>query len=165
MTAVQRRYLIGLALAATVLAAVFAPEQAPPEMAAPAARVTSRAPQPRAVNAADPHVKLRYRTDAAPLFTATSWQPVRVATQPVRDTVAAAPAAPQPPPVPFRVLGKFVENGVAGVFVQLNDRTLVARAGDKLTEEYEVASISDQTMTVRYLPLNVTQDVSAGGTP
>jgi hypothetical protein len=79
--------------------------------------------------------------------------------------VAPPPEAPQPPPVPFRVLGKFVENGVAGVFVQFNDRTLAARAGDKLTADYEVASISDQTMTVRYLPLNVTQDVSAGGTP
>lgn len=164
MNATQRRYLLGIVLAATVVAAVFAPDEAPPGIAEPAARTPVAGKPASAAGPAETH-KTRYHADAAPIFAVTSWQqPQQVQNAPVR-VAAPAPEAPQAPPVPFRVLGKFVENGVAGVFVLYNDRTLAARTGDRLTEDYEVASITDQIMTVRYLPLNVTQDISAGGTP
>jgi len=163
MNATQRRYLLAIALLATVAAAVFAPDEAPPEIAAPAVRPASGDHADVQPGAAAGNLEARYDADAAPIFAVTTWQSPKPQREPVR-TVAPEPAAPQAPPVPFRVLGKFVENGIAGVFVLYNDRTLAARAGDRLTENYEVASITDQIMTVRYLPLNVTQDVSAGGT-
>ncbi|HWK51066.1 MAG TPA: hypothetical protein VNR40_14335 [Steroidobacter sp.] len=168
MKAAQRKVLLGGLLAVTVILIVMAPPAEDEtvgvvDRSARAETMAGRAAvleQERATESAR-----KYRVDVPAVFAPTDWSPPR--------RVSAAPAAmpveqpvePQVPPVPFRVLGRFVENGVPGMFVQLNERTLVARAGDFIGDLYRVESVSDQTMTVVYLPLKATQTVNAGAAP
>lgn len=168
MTKSARYQLLGLVLVATLAAAVFAP--APEDESALAAPVAGRQRAATATAsaaqaaAAREHGQLgarNYRTDIPPIFPAAARAPRVDARR--APPVVASEVAPQAPPVPFRVFGRFVENGVPGMFVQLNERTLVARGGDVINELYKVESISDQTMTVLYLPLNVTQTISTAG--
>jgi hypothetical protein len=169
MTKSARYKLLGAVLVATVAAAVFAP--APEEetaLSAPvagrqrASKESSSARQPAAARRERGQLSARnYRTDVPPIFPAAP-RAARVEWRRTQPAVSAE-VAPEAPPVPFRVFGRFVENGVPGMFVQLNERTLVARDGDVINELYKVESISDQTMTVLYLPLNVTQTISTAG--
>ncbi len=164
-----RSRILAVLLAATLVAVVFAPPaQDDATLSAPVtgkrrAGAPGASAQPVMMDTRGLLANRQYRTDVAPIFPATVRAAPRVA--PRRAEPAPVEAAPQAPPVPFRVLGRFVENGVAGMFVQLNERTIVARNGDVINELYKVESISDQTMTVLYLPLNVSQTVNTGGTP
>jgi hypothetical protein len=166
--AAHRRLLLGSLLAVTVVLIVRAP---PPEGEAVGfvdrpARAETLASQPTAAELERTTGSARkYRVDVPAVFVPTDWSPPRrVSAAPAAKPVEQ-PAEPQIPPVPFRVLGRFVDNGVPGMFVQLNDRTLVTRAGDLIGDLYRVESVSDQTMTVVYLPLNATQTVNAGAAP
>lgn len=74
----------------------------------------------------------------------------------------APPPPPQVPPLPFRVLGRYVEAGQVAVFLQYNDKNIIARVGDTLGEQYKVESIDSGTLTFLYLPLNQTQTLGIG---
>jgi hypothetical protein len=168
MKTAQRRLLLGGLLAVTVILIVMAP---PPEdetvvLVDRPARTAASAERSVALKAERTSESARkYRVDVPAIFAPTDWSPPRrVAAAPIAKPTEQ-PVEPQIPPVPFRVLGRFVENGVPGMFVQLNDRTLVARAGDFIGDLYRVESVSDRTMTVVYLPLKVTQTVNAGAAP
>jgi hypothetical protein len=166
--AVTRRLVLALALATTVAAAVFAPssddDAAAVEPVRRERRFAREHEQSRDIPG-EPGSSRAMRTDVPPIFQVTTWvKPVARAPAPKSVPAAPAPQEPQVPGIPFRIVGRFVENGVAGMFVQYNDRTLVARAGDLIGDAYKVESIVDQTMTVVYLPMNVTQTIAAGAT-
>lgn len=166
MTPAARRTVIALMFAATSVAVYFAPAEDADEAAAIALPRNGRSSAARA-NAPAPQraeVARRYREDVPSIFALPERASPRVARH-AANPAPVAEEAPQAPPVPFRVLGRFVENGVPGMFVQLNDRTIVARNGDMISDLYKVETISDQAMTVLYLPLNVTQTVNTGGSP
>lgn len=83
---------------------------------------------------------------------------------PVREPAAmrAAPspadaAAPEPPPLPFHVLGRFVDEGRIAVFMMHGGETLAARVGDTLAGVYRVEGIAPSALTLNYLPLQRTQ--------
>ncbi len=67
------------------------------------------------------------------------------------------PPPPQAPPLPFKVLGQYSEGGEVGVFLLHNDKTLVARVGDTLAEQYKVESLTGEVMTLLYVPLQQQQ--------
>jgi hypothetical protein len=67
------------------------------------------------------------------------------------------PPPPQAPPLPFKVLGQYSESGEVGVFLLHNDKTLVARVGDTLAEQYKVESLTGEVMTLLYVPLQQQQ--------
>ena len=165
-----RRALVLLALIGTVAAAVFAP--APEEeVAEPTPRARATSPQPHAAKAvADDHSSVpemqarQVSSDTPSIFEKRSWRkavvPVAASKPAVADPIVESP--PQAPAAPFRILGRVVEDGVAGVFVQHNDRTLILRTGDTVDDVYRVESISDQSITVMYLPMNVPQTILTG---
>lgn len=168
MKAATRRVVLGIALAATVAAVVFAPSSDDDDVPAsvePARRERRAArehEQSREI-AGEPSPSRALRSDVPPVFQVTTWvKPVARAPVPKAAPAEPVPQEPQVPAIPFRIVGRFVENGVAGMFVQYNERTLVARAGDFIGDAYQVQSIADQTMTIVYLPMNVTQTISTG---
>lgn len=93
------------------------------------------------------------------LFPAQSWAP-----PPPKRAPAAKVAlpAPTPPPMPYRVAGRVVHDGVAHVVLAKGDRVLTVREGDTLDDGYRVQSIGSQGVTLVYLPLGVPQILPAG---
>ncbi|MBT3067991.1 hypothetical protein [Rhodoferax sp. U11-2br] len=65
-------------------------------------------------------------------------------------------AAPKAPVLPFRYLGKAVDNGQLMVFLEQSGRTYLVKNGDTLPG-YKVVDITMADMTVVYVPLNETQ--------
>jgi general secretion pathway protein D len=67
----------------------------------------------------------------------------------------AAPVAPTPPPMPYRVAGQVVREGAAHVVLAAGDRVITVRAGEKLDDRYVVESIGAEGVTLLYEPLGV----------
>jgi hypothetical protein len=171
------RAALSVALVATLLAAYFAPEQAGEGVALTehAAKLAPAAPaQPSVASAASPGsqgvgaTSLAVLTleprgpvstqddlfDAAQSARATASAPAVVPPQ----QPAAAPSAVAPSP-PLKMIGRYVEDGKVAAFVQFNDQNLVLHQGDVVADVYKVEHISDNALTVRYLPLDQVQTV------
>lgn len=72
---------------------------------------------------------------------------------PAEPQKAEKPAAP---PLPFRYVGRKVEDGKVTVFLERGEETVVAAAGQKLGE-YRVDRITDQEIRFTYLPMKTKQ--------
>ena len=173
MSQTLQRSLLGLVLLLTVVAAVFAPQ---PKQAAVVGALPAVGPRERvAVEAhADPLAQdpaevlgIRSRAEMGqprPAFKPVSWAKPRQPVEPeVKPEIAAVVAAPeQAPALPFRVLGRYFENGETAVFLQHNERNLVVRVGDVLDGKYEIKSIGEGRMELVYLPLGTQQILDVG---
>lgn len=102
------------------------------------------------------------------LFAAHSWNsplpppPESV----VREApVAAPPAVPTAPPLPFTYIGSYTPYGSAPVFFLMQgDRVYDARIGDTLDNAYTLDAFDDRGLFLTYKPLNIRQQLMLGGT-
>jgi hypothetical protein len=171
--------LLATALGGTLLAAYFAPEasgevalsertMSPPAAQAVGASSEARpSPQRLAPQAVDVLVLQARDADAEPDVAAvlepSQWSvPITAPAAPPPVTAAASAAPPQAPPLPFRAMGRYVEDGQVRVFLQHNDSNLVVRVGDTIAEHYKVESLDGGTLTLRYLPLDQQQTIDVG---
>lgn len=67
------------------------------------------------------------------------------------------PPKPTAPPLPFRFLGRLVEDGETRIFLAQNNQNLSARVGDVINGTYSVEAIGDNGVQFIYLPLKETQ--------
>ena len=175
----MKKAVLGGAAVATLLAALFAPEDegsivgpataTPRQMErvalAPLAAVA--APQTDHALAIHPRRALEDE-EAATLFAKQSWQaetPKKI----MLDQQAAKAALPAasvdanaPPPLPFQFLGRFVDEGKAAYFLQAGERNVVARPGDTLEERYRFDGVVQGSLQFTYLPLNLKQTLAVG---
>jgi len=173
------RGLLGLALSATLLAAYFAPPQAGEAVvlseralasAVPAAKTALPSVRETAAQGTEVlSIKSRdvdpKNDDETSFFVSRSHAASAAkAVQPVAAPAPEQPVVAQAPPLPFRVLGRFADGDVTGVFLQLNDQNLVVRVGDTIAEHYKVESLNGSTLSLRYGPLNQVQTLEVGGT-
>ncbi|MDR7152739.1 hypothetical protein J2W49_004717 [Hydrogenophaga palleronii] len=175
----RTRWILLLALLATLTAAWFAPEPASEEgVALVPAR---RAPEPQVgarVSVSDsqnPQVlSIRSRRDEddadalSDLFAAPPWtKPARPVApiKAVAPEVAPEPPAPSAPPVPFSIMGSMEEGGKRAYFLQYADQSFVARVGDTLLEQYKVESVESDRLLLRYLPMDVLQTLELARQP
>lgn len=159
----SRRMLLGIALAATFAAAFIdwpAPGEtsaAPPARAATAPSATVAAVttfvEPAPAENEPPPLRERFETQAADAFAPKSWQPP--------PPPPPLPEAPKAPPLPFRYLGKVMQEGEVMAFLGHGARTHLARAGDILAD-YRIEDITPAEMTLVYLPLNEKQRLTFG---
>lgn len=80
--------------------------------------------------------------------------------QPVvaRAEPAPRPARPQaPPPLPFRYIGRMIEDGKLEIFLVRGEEHFSVAAGDMLGVDYRVEAVSDTEVVLVYLPLNARQ--------
>ncbi len=175
MKSPKRKVLIAAALVATLVAAYFAPAR-PDEVAMPPPRANATSPTnsgetarvSAAIDGQEAAPFLRPRTDEenAGLLGAFTipTAPSAVAQAPVQATpvnaIPSAVAPPVPPPLPFQVVGKFVDGSDQRVFLIFNGRNLVVHPGDAIGSDYTVSAISADQMTVQYVPLDVSQTVA-----
>ena len=72
----------------------------------------------------------------------------------------AAPAAPpQAPELPFKYLGKVIEDGKLSVFLARGDDSYSIQAGrrHKLDDQYRVDKVTETQVVFTYLPMNTKQ--------
>ena len=175
----MKKAVLGGAAVATLLAALFAPEDegsivgpataTPRQMErvalAPLAAVA--APQTDHALAIHPRRALEDE-EAATLFAKQSWQPetpkkIMLDQQAAQATrTVAAVDANAPPPLPFQFLGRFVDEGKAAYFLQAGERNVVARPGDTLEERYRFDGVVQGALQFTYLPLNLKQTLAVG---
>ena len=176
----MKKAVLGAAAVATLLAALFAPEdegsivgpatattrQVERVAVAPLAAATAAAQTNRAL-AIEPRRGLDDE-EAATLFAKQSWQP-ETPKKIMLDQQAAQAALPAarvdadaPPPLPFQFLGRFVDEGKAAYFLQTGERNVVARPGDTLEERYRFDGVVQGALQFTYLPLNQKQTLAVG---
>ncbi len=176
----MKKAVLGTAAVATLLAALFAPEDegsivgpatATPRQVervavTPLVVATAAAPANRAL-AIEPRRGLDDE-EAATLFAKQSWQPetpkkIMLDQQAAQATrTVAAVDANAPPPLPFQFLGRFVDEGKAAYFLQAGERNVVARPGDTLEERYRFDGMVQGALQFTYLPLNLKQTLAVG---
>ena len=176
----MKKAVLGTAAVATLLAALFAPEDegsivgpatATPRQVervavAPLVAAAAAAPANRAL-AIEPRRGLDDE-EAATLFAKQSWQPetpkkIMLDQQAVQAALPAARVdANAPPPLPFQFLGRFVDEGKAAYFLQAGERNVVARPGDTLEERYRFDGVVQGALQFTYLPLNQKQTLAVG---
>lgn len=164
MSALQRRWLLMIALAGALAAAgwVASQDQVQSE---PAPRDTGKkggqretAAVSRAPEEATPELPLDLlkrapqETEISNIFPSRSWQP-----PPPKVTTK-----PPPPPLPFTAFGQMVEDGHTTVFLNGDDRSYAVKAGDVINKAYRVDTIKDGVVVLTYLPLNQQQTLRTG---
>lgn len=167
-----KRIALFLALAITLVAAYFAPAPeseivAPadrPKVAAGAGSRTLIAENGPGKSGNTPVRVLSIRSresddDTPEVFAPTQWTPLAPANP---TLVMRPPEPPRAPPLPFRVLGRYVEDGKVLVFLQYNNRNLVVKEGDTIESQYKVESIGDGALTLVYIPLDQRQTLALG---
>ena len=92
-------------------------------------------------------------------FAKKSWRP------PERPHKAAASAPPEAPALELTFFGRFIdENGKLMIFLKRADgKIFLVSQGSKLDEAYRVESIQNDSVQLRYLPLNVLQTLRMNG--
>ncbi|MCL2021809.1 MAG: hypothetical protein FWG81_06890 [Betaproteobacteria bacterium] len=175
-----------LALIATLLAAWFAPEEQGSEVAL-SARVKKNSESPPVSTAVDEisnnaanagqranaplkvlHIKKRKAQDdeAVSLFALSEWQRVKNTRLPEnvadKKEESQPPPAPTAPPLPFVVMGKYVEDGKITVFLLQSEQVLLAREGETLANSYKVERVDATAVHLRYLPLDIPQILETG---
>src|SRR5688500_16948820 len=152
---------LGLAVAASGAALVFAPAPLPD----PAATVQH--PPQLAHTAQSPLIAgLPARQGIGPLKGELFYSaPPAKPPPPVVTSVPAAPppAPPSAPPMPYRFAGKVVHDGVAKVVLAKDDRVLTVEPGDRLDGGYRVDAIGADEVALVYEALGIREVLALGG--
>ncbi|MBB6132275.1 hypothetical protein HD842_000386 [Massilia aurea] len=72
------------------------------------------------------------------------------------------PPPPVAPPLPFKYIGKSLQDGVWEIYLARNDRTYLVRDGATIDGAYRVDAIRPPTLTLTYLPLDQVQQLNIG---
>jgi len=145
MTPLVKKTLAGLAVVAALASVVAGRERATLDIVQPTVRA---APQLEARVDLDIS-RLEKRTDEGPA--ADPFSPKSFAA-PQAPGPAAAPEKAGPPPLPFRYLGKMIEDGKLAVFLAQGDESLSVKAGDRIGE-YRVDAVTETEVRFTYLPM------------
>jgi hypothetical protein len=87
-----------------------------------------------------------FGVSSAPAHRAAAAAPAKAA--------ALAPAVPTAPPMPYRVAGQLVRDGVPLVVLARDDRVMIVREGEILDSGYRVESIRPDGVTLVYTALD-----------
>ena len=74
------------------------------------------------------------------------------------------PPPPTAPPMPFAFMGRYEDGGVRIILLVKDDRIYTVSEGDVIDNTYRVERLAGGQLELTYLPLNIKQTISAGGT-
>ena len=95
-------------------------------------------------------------------FSPTSWYVARHV--PPSPTVLP-PSEPTAPPLPFTYVGRYEDPPKLLVILAVGNRLYTVSEGEVIDSNYRVEHISDSTVDLVYLPLNINQSISTVGVP
>lgn len=173
----KRKLLIGGALVATLLAAVMVekeetedamntvePTQIPRTSNERAAKKQENVTETLDVGKLG---QRKFNPKAGELFVTTNWTPkpppIDPEEQAAREEEAKqvfTPPPPTAPPVPFKYAGKAVSDKQTWVFLSQAKENHIAKIGGKITEQYRLDAITDDSVSLTYLPLNIKQTLT-----
>lgn len=162
----MRKSAICTALAATLLACWFAPDDESVVIAPAQARSAAPLASVAQPEAAPLLPGIRPRTDDDDLgnpFAKQTWQseaPKKIMAAPEEepaDKPLRAARKDGVPALPIRLLGRFVDDGKEAWFLQVEERNVVAHVGERIDERYTFDSAKAGTLTFTYLPLKKKQ--------
>lgn len=78
---------------------------------------------------------------------------------------AAAPARPEAPELPFRYMGKVIEDGKLEILLLRGDEHFSVAAGQKVGDEYRLDKVTASSLTFTYLPMKKKQTLEIIPTP
>jgi len=93
------------------------------------------------------------------LFARHDWTPPP---PPPSNVPPPPPPPPVAPPLPFKYIGKSLQDGVWEIYLARNDRTYLVRDGATIDGAYRVDAIRPPTLTLTYLPLDQVQQLNIG---
>jgi hypothetical protein len=166
----MKKTVLGLALGATLLAAWFAPDDdggvIAPAIGRTSAPSAAVAAAPKVAEAALAIRRRELDDELGNAFGGGQWQnPSPLKPQAARVQVQqASPAKPgvaQGGPQ-IQVLGRYIDDGKVSYFLQVGERNVLARVGDKVGDDYHFDSAGPNGLTFTYLPLNQQQVLAAG---
>ncbi len=85
----------------------------------------------------------------ADLFPRQTWVP------PPKPVVRPPPPPPSPPPLPFKYLGRWVEDGRLTVFLMQGEQPIPVKQGEVLSGNWRVDEITARSVVFTYLPLDM----------
>lgn len=150
----RQRWMV-LALAATLAAVWWTQPQNEPDIVSPreAPRTAARSASVQAkapARAAEPGARLAPMV--ADLFPQQTWRPPP---QPPKPYVPPPPPPPQAPPLPFKYLGHWEENGRKSLLLVQGEQPVPIQPGQTLPGGWRVDSISEHAVVFTYLPLDL----------
>jgi len=66
------------------------------------------------------------------------------------------------PRLPFKYIGKLVENNVTKLFLMEGEALHIVSEGDRVGSNYQLNKVEDKQISLLYLPLKITQTMSIG---
>ena len=103
-------------------------------------------------------------THAAALFAQHSWYVAPPPPRPPPPPVEPPPPEPTAPAFPYAFVGRYSPGRDAPIFfLSRGDRVIDAHVGDRLDGVYQFESAADGELAFVYLPLNIRQTLSIGG--
>jgi hypothetical protein len=104
-------------------------------------------------------------TAAGALFAAHSWYVAPPPPPPPPPSAASlVPPKPTAPPLPYQFMGSYTPEGEAPVvFLMRGDVVYDVHVGDTLENTYSVDKLDGGQLYLTYKPLNIQQQLSAGG--
>jgi hypothetical protein len=169
----RRRILFGALAVTLALSAAAGKEwQAADETVLPAKREAATA----ARQAAQPPLQVELgrlqREDASAkrdpaasnLFRAMSWYVPPPPPPPPPPPKPVPPPAPTAPPLPFSFLGRYEEGQTLIILLVRGERIYTVSEGEVIDNTYRVERLTGGQLELTYLPLNIKQTISAGGT-
>ena len=169
----HRRILFGSLAVTLVLSAASGKEwQTADEPVLPTERPGSHAsrqptqPQPQVVlerlNREDASAKPDPAASNA--FRAMSWYVPPPPPPPKPPPKPLPPPPPTAPPLPFSFMGRYEEGDTRIILLVRGDRIYTVSEGEVIDNTYRVESLTGGQLELTYLPLNIKQTISAGGT-
>jgi hypothetical protein len=146
----MKRFLKPFGLAVTVLALLAS-------VVAGRERPSMSVLEPAAAQSIDLSKLTRAPADAGAAPAADPFAPKNFHPQPQQQQ-AAAPAKPEAPALPFRYLGKLIEDGKLSVFLANGEETVTATAGARLGD-WRVDKVTENEVRFTYLPMKTKQSL------
>lgn len=84
---------------------------------------------------------------------------------PAAAQAAAAPAKPEAPELPFRYMGKVIEDGKLEILLLRGEEHFSVAAGQKIGDEYRLDKVTTSSLTFTYLPMKKKQTLEIIPTP
>lgn len=183
----KRKLLIGAALVATLIAAVFVEgeEESTMDMESVQSIASDQSSSRKMRNTDTQHSdyldveqlgKRKFSAQSSELFHSTTWIPSHPQVEKRLDPFVQAQAQAQekaraelikkeaqqkiketPPPLDFKYVGKVIEGNVTKVFLAQADEYHVVRLGGRVNKQYRVEGVNDEAVTLTYLPLGARQ--------
>lgn len=160
----RRTLTLSLVLTATLAAVAWTAyqEKSASDLVEPVVRNQGLNQQAVAVINPPPGLRTALNEASQDAFAPRNWTPPPP--PPPKALPPPPPPPPMAPPLPFRYVGKMLEDGRLVVFLDANGRNIAIKGGEVLDGQWRVDGVEPRLIRFNYLPLEQTATLIIGDT-